>query len=248
LLLGAHVAAVSGIRWHAVKHHVVTGSGSGIGQAVADRLSARGDSLHLLARTADSAERIAQRFPAAHVFVADLAEPDALARALARHEFPDTINGLLHVAGTVQLGPVADLTPATWQTTLAVNLAAPAEVTRLLLPRLRHRAGHVVFVNSTAGLATRADWAAYSASKFGLRALADGLRAEEGRTGLRFTTMYPGRTATPMQESVHRYEGRAYEPGRWIEPDTVASAVVAALDLPADAEVSDITVRVGSPG
>jgi short-subunit dehydrogenase len=229
----------------AVKHYVVTGAGSGIGLAVADRLHARGDTLHLLARSAESAERIAQRFPAAHTFVADLAAPAMLKTALREHKLPEEINGLLHIAGTVHLAAVADLTPDAWQTTLTVNLAAPAELTRLLLPRLRHRAGHVVFVNSTSGLKTQGEWAAYSASKYGLRALADAVRAEENHTGMRVTTVYPGRTATPMQESVHRHERRAYEPERWIAPDTVAAAVIATLDLPADAEVSDITVRVG---
>jgi NAD(P)-dependent dehydrogenase (short-subunit alcohol dehydrogenase family) len=230
-----------------VKHYVVTGAGSGIGQAVADRLHERGDTLYLPARSPERAKHIAHRHPGARTFVADLAEPATLADALRECDLPEEINGLLHIAGTVHLGKVADLTPDAWHTTLAINLTSPAELTRQLLPRLRHPAGHVVFVNSTSGLKTQAEWAAYSASKYGLRALADGLRDEEGRTGLRVTTVYPSRTATPMQESVHRHEGRAFEPERWIDPSTVATTVIAALDLPVDAEISDITVRVG-PG
>jgi NAD(P)-dependent dehydrogenase (short-subunit alcohol dehydrogenase family) len=105
-----------------------------------------------------------------------------------------------------------------------------------------------VFVNSTSGLDTRAGWAAYSAGKYGLRALADALRAEERDTGMRVTSVYPSRTATPMQERLQAYEGReVYEPERFIAPGTVAGAVLAALDLPVDAEASDITVRLG-PG
>lgn len=230
-----------------MKHLVITGAGSGIGQAVADRLHARGDALYLLARTAESAERVARRFPGARTFVADLGDPGGLADAVPFDELPGELDGLLHVAGVLRLGAVADLTPDAWHTSLAVNLAAPAELTRLLLPRLRRPGGHVVFVNSTSGVKTQRHWAAYSASKYGLRALADALRDEEGHTGLRVTTVYPGRTATPMQEDVHRHEERAYEPGRWIDPRSVAVAVIAALDLPADAEISDITVRVG-PG
>ena len=231
-----------------MKHYVITGAGSGIGRAVAERLHARGDALYLLARTPESAEELRQSFPGAHTFSANLADPRTLAVGLSDcDQLPDEIDGLLHVAGALRLGTVAELTLDDWHVSLAVNLGSPAELTRLLLPRLRHSGGHVVFVNSTSGLKTQREWAAYSASKYGLRAVADCLRDEEGGTGLRVTTVYPGRTATPMQESVHRHEGRAYEPERWIDPATVAGTVIAALDLPADAEVTDLTVRVG-PG
>jgi NAD(P)-dependent dehydrogenase (short-subunit alcohol dehydrogenase family) len=230
-----------------VRHYVITGAGSGIGRAVAERLHARGDALYLLARSTDSAETLAKLFPGARTLPADLAEPATLADGVHECELPDRLDGVLHVAGALCLGNVADLTLDAWRTSLTVNLTAPAELTRLLLPRLRHPGGHVVFVNSTSGLKTQGEWAAYSASKYGLRALADALRDEESGTGLRVTTVYPGRTATPMQENVHRHEGRAYESGRWIGPSTVAGTIVAALDLPADAEIGDITVRPG-PG
>ncbi|WP_327287743.1 SDR family oxidoreductase [Streptomyces sp. NBC_01198] len=229
-----------------MKHYVITGSGSGIGQAVADRLNARGATLHLPVRTPESAERVARRYPGAHTIIADLAEPAALEKILHDSSLPDTVDGLLHVAGTLNLGPVADLTPRTWETTLAVNLMAPAELTRLMLPRLRHPAGHVIFVNSTSGLDTRAGCSAYSAAKYGLRALADALRAEEQQTGLRVTSLYPSRTATPMQERMQQHEGRVYDPACWIDPSTLAVAILTALDLPPDAAISDITVRVGN--
>lgn len=227
-----------------MKHYVITGAGSGIGQAVADRLHGRGDTLYLSGRNQDGVERLAKRYPGAHTFPADLTDPGALAEAVSGIELPERLDGLLHVAGTLRLGTVAGLTLDDWQTSLAVNLTSPAELTRLLMPRLRHPDGHIVFVNSTSGTKTQADWAAYSASKYGLRALADALRDEVSATGLRVTSVYPGRTATPMQESVHDHEGRDYEPGRWIDPDTVAGTVLTALDLPGDAEVSDLIVRV----
>jgi NAD(P)-dependent dehydrogenase (short-subunit alcohol dehydrogenase family) len=235
-----------------VKHYVITGAGSGIGQSVADRLHERGDALHLLVRNAETAKRVTQRYPDASTFTADLANPTTLANAVSECELPEEIDGLLHIAGTVHLGTVANLTPDAWDATLAINLVSPAELTRLLLPRLRHPAGHVVFVNSTSGLKTQPEWSAYSASKYGLRALADALRDEEAHTGLRVTTIHPSRTATPMQESVHQHEGTSYNPDRWIAPSTVATTLITALDLPADAEISDLTVRVGpaaaSPG
>lgn len=223
--------------------HVITGAGSGIGAAVARRLAERGDELWLWARDAARARQLAERFAGARTLVGDLAEPQRLSWALGHQAPPQQVDSLVHAAGVVELGGVGELTPKVWQDTLAANLVAPAELTRLLLPQLRAARGHVVFVNSGAGLRANPQWGAYAASKHGLRALADALRAEEAASGVRVTSVYPGRTATPMQEKVHRQEGRAYDPDRWMTPESVAETVLGALDLPAGAEVTDLTVR-----
>ena len=65
--------------------------------------------------------------------------------------------------------------------------------------------------------------------------------------GVRVTSVYPGRTASPLQAKVHRQEGKDYDPGRWIDPESVATTVVMALDLPRDAEVNVLSVRPGRP-
>jgi NADP-dependent 3-hydroxy acid dehydrogenase YdfG len=126
-----------------------------------------------------------------------------------------------------------------------VNLLAPAELTRAVLPELRAARGHVVFVNSGSGLRANPGWAAYAASKHALKALADALRAEEAANGVRVTSVYPGRVATPMQEKVHEQEGKEYDASDWIDPESVATTILTALDLPRDAEVTDLTVRPG---
>lgn len=223
--------------------HVITGAGSGIGAAVARRLAERGDTLWLWARDAARARQLTDAFPGARTLVGDLAEPERLSWALGHQNPPDRIDGLLHLAGIVELGEVAELTPRIWRDTLAANLMAPAELTRLLLPQLRAARGHVVFVNSGAGLHANPHWSAYAASKHGLRALADALRGEEAAHGVRVTTVYPGRTATPMQEKVHRQEGKAYDAKRWMTPDAVATTLLTALDLPRGSEITDLTVR-----
>ncbi|MDT0269426.1 SDR family oxidoreductase [Streptomyces sp. DSM 44915] len=223
--------------------HVITGAGSGIGAAVAERLLERGDEVWLWARDAGRAKELRERFPGARSLVGDLAEPERLSWALGHQAPPDRIDGLVHCAGVVELADVGDLTPRTWQSVLAVNLVAPAELTRLLLPQLRTARGQVVFVNSGAGLTAHPQWSVYAASKHGLRALADALRGEERAAGVRVTTVYPGRTATPMQRKVHQQEGREYDPERWMTPASVAATVLAALDLPRDAEITDLQVR-----
>ena len=219
--------------------HLLTGAGSGIGALLAERLLERGDDLVLLARSAERAHDLRADLPDATVLVADLAAP-AEVEAL---ELPDRLDSVVHAAGVVALGPVAELATADWQQQLAVNLLAPAVLTRMALPALRAARGTVVFVNSGAGLFAHPQWSAYAASKFGLRALADALRAEEQPHGVRVSTVYPGRTATPMQEEVHRQEGKEYDAAAWIEPATVVDAVLHVLDLPADATVSDLTIR-----
>lgn len=225
--------------------HVITGAGSGIGAAVARRLHARGDELVLLARDAGRAKELAERFEGARTLVGDLAEPDRLSWAFSHQSLPGRVDSLLHVAGVVDLGTVGDLTPKIWRSHLDVNLIAPAELTRHFLPQLRLAHGHVLFVNSGAGLSANAEWSAYAASKHGLKALADSLRAEEKPNGLRVTSVYPGRTASPMQAKVHQQEGKEYDPERWIDPESVATTILMALDLPRDAEVNDLTVRPG---
>jgi len=221
--------------------HLLTGAGSGMGAVLADRLLERGDSLVLLARSTERAHDLRADLPDATVLVADLA--DAAAVEAVAGQLPDSLDSVVHAAGIVDLGRVAELTTDAWQSQVAINLVAPAVLTRICLPAVRAARGTVVFVNSGQGLAASPGWSAYAASKHGLRALADALRAEEQEHGVRVTTVYPGRTATPMQQKVHEQEGKDYDGSAWIDPDTVVDAILHVLDLPDDATVSDLTIR-----
>ena len=221
--------------------HLVTGAGSGIGSVLARRLHERGDDLLLLARSDERATELRSAYAGATVLVADLAWPESV-ESLA---LPERLDSVVHAAGIVELGTVAELSIADWVDQLRVNLVAPAALTRVALPALRAASGTVVFVNSGAGLHAHAAWSAYAASKHGLRALADSLRAEEAGHGVRVSTVFPGRTATPMQEKVHRQEGKEYDAGQWIRPETVADMILHLLDLPRDATIPEVVVRPG---
>lgn len=230
--------------------HLVTGAGSGIGAAVADRLAGRGEELLLLARTEERAAQLAERYRGARTLVVDLGDLDGLEAVLAATEAPERLDSVLHVAGVVDLAPVADLGLGQLREQVDVNLLAPVLLTRWALPAVRRARGLVLFVNSSAGLSASAGWSAYAASKFGLRAVADSLRAEELEHGVRVTTVFPSRTATPMQEKVHEQEGGVYDASRWIRPGTVADTILHVLDVPADATIPEVTVRplVPRPG
>ncbi len=219
--------------------HLVTGAGSGIGELLARDLLARGDEVWAVARSTERAEEMRAALPGAQVLVADLADPTSV-EAL---ELPPRLDSVVHAAGVVALGTVEELSAADWRSQLQVNLVAPAVLTRVALPALRAARGTVVLVNSGAGLHAHPQWSAYAASKHGLRALADALRAEEAPHGVRVSSVYPGRTATPMQEQVHAHEGKEYDASQWVQPATVVAAILHVLDLPGDATVPDLTLK-----
>ena len=223
---------------------LLTGAGSGIGQATADVLHARGDDLLLLARNEQRAADLAERYAGADVRVADLTVPDTLAGVVAD---VDRLDAVVHAAGVIELGRVADLTLEDLSGQLRVNLVAPTELTRALLPALRASRGQVLFLNSSAGLVANAEWGAYAATKFGLKAIADSLRAEEADAGVRVTSVYLGRVATPMQAKVREQEGKPYDAADWASPASAAATIVHLLDLPSDATVPDIRFRPAPP-
>jgi len=126
---------------------------------------------------------------------------------------------------------------------LAAARAEAAQVAALreALAAEREARGLVVFVNSGAGQRAKPDWGGYAASKFALRALADALRDEEAAAGVRVSSVYPGRTATPMQREVRRQEGGPYDAEAYLRPDAVADLI----DVAPSATVPDVSVRPG---
>ena len=83
-------------------------------------------------------------------------------------------------------------------------------------------------------------------SKHALKALADSVRCEANEHGVRVTSVYGGRTATPMQATMYRERGESYDPEVLLQPDDLARVVASLLSLPPGAEVPDVTVRSAS--
>jgi short-subunit dehydrogenase len=219
--------------------YLLTGATSGIGAETARILGGRGDELVLVARNHERARSLGDAFPDASILEADLGEPDRIADLA----LPSSIDGVVHAAGVVDVAPLAETAAASVVRTIEVNLVAPMLLTQLLLEPVRRARGTHLFVNSGSGLRANPHWATYNASKFGLRGFADALRQEEAEHGVRVSSVYPGRTATPMQEHVHAQEGREYDAGAWIRPETVATEIVRLLDLNPDATVPDLSIR-----
>jgi NADP-dependent 3-hydroxy acid dehydrogenase YdfG len=175
----------------------------------------------------------------AEPFAVDLTDEAAVAAAVAGIERLDV---LVHSAGLVAFGPLAESTTAEWREVMELNVVAPATLTRLMLPALRATHGLVVFLNSGAGLNTHRGFSVYSASKFALTALADALRLDE-RGRIRVTSLHPGRVATDMQAQLTALEGMPYVPDSHLDPADVARAVRIAVDLPPGASLDSFRIN-----
>ncbi|GAA3686484.1 SDR family oxidoreductase [Nonomuraea antimicrobica] len=214
---------------------LVTGASKGVGEAVARALAPTHDVI-LGGRDKEALAALAAELPGARAWPVELTQVSAADVAGV-----ERLDVLVHSAGVATLGPIADQGADVWRRTMEINVVAVAELTRLLLPALRRAEGHVVCVNSGAGLRANPEWASYAASKFALRAFADALRLEE--PALRVTTVYPGRIATDMQRGVRAHEGGEFEPEKYLRPETVARALLAAVTAGPDAHLPELTVR-----
>lgn len=215
---------------------LITGPAGDIGSAIATALAPT-HTLLLGGRPSPRLDALAAELGAT-TWELDLTDPDTIA---ASTEVIDGLDVLVHNAGVCVPGVVAESYVEEWRATFAVNLFGAVELTLALLPALRSSQGRVVFINSGAGQRVSPGLAAYSASKFALRAFADSLRDDE--PSLRVTTVYPGRTDTAMQRDLVAFEGGEYRPERFLRPETVAAVVAQVATAPPDAHLHEVVIR-----
>lgn len=216
---------------------LITGASRGIGRAIADEL-ARSHHLLLGGRDRAALEAIASSYPSAEPFAQDVREvSEADVAGIGQ------LDVLVHSAGVLRMGAIADLDDDAWRTSFEINVFAVAKLTRLLLPALRAARGQVIAINSGSGYTSGSGSAVYSGTKFALRALTDALREEERPNGVRVSSIHPGRVATDMQAELHDYEGKDYSPTAWIQPAQVAKAVRLAVDASRDSTVESLNLR-----
>jgi len=227
---------------------VVTGATSGIGKAIALALSKEGINLCLLGRNSAALHQVAMEAQALGVRAVscpvDLTRDEdvkGLGSSFLKHF--DRLDILVHSAGVISRGAMAVAPVEDFDLQWKTNVRAPYCMTQMLLPSLRKCQGQIVFINSSAGIVAREGVGQYAATKHALKAIADVLRSEENRNGIRVLSMFLGRTATPMQKEVHRQEGSPYLPDQLLQPEDVAEAVVNALRHSRTAEITDIHLR-----
>lgn len=230
------------------KQALITGAGSGIGRAIARAWATAGGGGYLVGRNRERLQEVAELMRSASAPVQclpldleDKVAIDSVCRTLC--DEAQQLDLLVHCAGTISIGRVEEGAAEEFDRQYRVNLRAPYLLTQKLLPLLRRGRGQVVFVNSSAGLSSHAGFAQYAATKHALKALADSLRAEVNAEGIRVVSVYPGRTASPMQQALCRMEERPYRPELLLQPEDVASSVLHAIGLPPSAELTDLQIR-----
>jgi uncharacterized protein len=223
---------------------LLTGATGGIGQAIAVALDAAGARVLLSGRRAELLEELQARLgEGAASLPADLAEPGAAAELAER---AGAVDVLVANAGLPGSGRLDGFTPEEIDRALDVNLRAPMQLTRALLPGMLQRGrGHIVLVSSLSGKVASSGSAVYSATKFGLRGFAAGLREDLHLSAVGVTVVYPGF----VSEAGMFAESGARLP-RWVgtvTPQQVAEAVVKGVEREkAEIDVAPLSLRAGT--
>ena len=231
---------------------VITGASSGIGEATAIMLAERGAKVVLGARGLNRLEALARRIMGAGGEVA-YAQTDVRRRedltslvklALDRY---DQLDVLISNAGIMPVSPLDDLRVEDWENMIDINIKGVLYGIAAALPVFRKQGfGHFVNTASTAGHKTVPNQSVYSATKFAVRAISEGLRMEAGEK-LRVTIISPGFVNTNFAEGVTNPEVKTQlEKARdkfALPPEAIARAIVFAIDQPSDVDVNEIIVR-----
>jgi uncharacterized protein len=221
---------------------LLTGATGGIGHAIARACTERGARLVLTGRRADVLEPLAAEL-SAQAIACDLSQPDEVTRLLGEVGNADVLiaNAALPASGLLSSFSVEELDAA-----LAVNLRAPMVLARGLSAGMVARSsGHIVFMSSISGKTASVGGSVYSATKFGLRGFALGLREDLRGTGVGVSTVFPGF----ISDAGMFHDSRAELPGYvgLRTPEQVAGAVVRAIERDrSEIDVAPLSMRVGA--
>ena len=213
---------------------LITGASMGIGEALARAYAAQGARLVLAARSAERLQQVVTALPQGRALAVptDLTDsrqiPELVDRALQRFGCVDI---LVNNAAVGLFSTLGDMDRVEFQRLFALNVFAPIYLIQTVLPLMKYRRqGQIVNISSVAGHVALPGMAAYSASKFSLRAFTDALRVEVKPFGIHVLGIYPGRVRTPFVNNAYwgAATRRYRSPRGGISAERCARAIVAA--------------------
>lgn len=184
---------------------IVTGAGSGIGKATAERFLNEGAKVTLVGRKKAKLDDVAKQYPVDQVLVVDgdVAKETDVEQFVGRTvEKFGRIDTLVNNAGVVAQGDVASLSTEDWRKVMATDLDGVFFASRAVVPHLKSSGGSIVNVSSVSG--TGGDWgmAAYNAAKGGVTNLTRAMAMDHGKDGIRVNAVCPSFTKTGMTEDM----------------------------------------------
>lgn len=224
---------------------LVTGASRGIGASICHKLRAEGLTVFAAARSTERLQALADDCGVLPI-ATDVTDPTQLIAALGGYEIDVLVN---NAGGLETVRPLPDQTAEEIADTIRLNLTAPLLLMRALLPgMIARRCGHVFNITSTAGHSVFAATAAYGAAKAGLSHAGKALRYDLAGSNVRITEISPGRVETDFYLRAFGGDGAAlkdkmYRSHRALNPDNVADALMAALVMPANADLAHISVE-----
>jgi NADP-dependent 3-hydroxy acid dehydrogenase YdfG len=227
---------------------VVTGASQGIGKAIAVAMAQEGIHTTRASRSLEKLKSVrkeigncAAELKCIELKLANLSNVASFAADI--HDQLPQLDILVNCAGVYDRGSMVDASTDHLYDLYKTNVRGVYALTRSLLPMLKKTRDDTVFINSTIVFSTAKNVGQYAAMQHASLSIANALRAEVNDDGVRVLTVYPGRTATPLQEKIFEIEEKDYRPQVLLQPSDVAEIVVACLKLPGTAEVTDLCIR-----
>lgn len=233
---------------------VITGASSGLGEATARHLAAQGAKVVLGARRAERLEKLVAEIQAAGgqalavaTDVSQRADVENLVQqAIAKFGRVDV---LINNAGIMPLSPLSKLRVDEWDRMLDVNVKGVLYGIAAVLPSMQaQQSGHIINLSSVAGLRVSSGvGTVYSATKFAVKTISEGLRAEMANDNIRVTTLYPGAIDSELKHGSSDEQVSAaiqtFYASNEIPADSVARAIAYAIEQPAEVAINEITLR-----
>jgi NADP-dependent 3-hydroxy acid dehydrogenase YdfG len=224
---------------------VVTGASRGIGAGIASALASEGVRVVMIARREATLKEHAARVKGSIPISCDISDPASVERASREihSELGAAPDILINNAGIFRVAVAEETSAELFAEMINTNLVGPFLFVRAFLGDMKkRRTGHIVTIGSIADRAIYTGNAAYSAAKFGLRAVHEVLRAELRGSGVRTTLISPAATKTDIWNSVTITDpaGRPHEERPMLSPDDVVRAVMFALGQPVTVNIDEL--------
>ena len=223
---------------------VITGASSGVGKSLAIQLSDAGYKVVLAARSEDKlnviAEEIQKMGGNCLVVPTDVSQPEQINNLKDRTLEYGDVFVVINNAGLGKFCKIEDVTLEDWNRQLDVNLRASFLVSQAFIPGMKRRKkGTLVFMNSVAGKKGYPYSAAYVASKYGMRGLADSLREELREDNIKVISIHSGAVDTPFWDGA----GVNFPREEMLDTNTLAQSIVHAIQSPGNFTIEELVVR-----